>query len=417
MDARPPRRSSARRGRRAILGGLAALALGAALAGPGCAPPFDSPSKIQALRILAVVADKPYAAPGDDVVFDMIYEDGTSSDDGGGSRQVEILWFGGCFDPEGDQYYACYPQIAALFSGGKPPAGLVGAGPSFTLTLPKDIVTRRPKPTDGSPHYGIGYVFFAICAGKLGPIAAQSSGKAGSFPFGCFDGDGHQLGPDSFVPGYTQVYAFEDGRPNANPEATDITIKEHAAAGDGFAVNDGSAPPANLEPALSADAQSPPLPLSPASVDGSPPELEPGLAPTPLTLQPMREESPYTRVARCDVPEDSRQAGCGKPPNPTQSCTTYDLKAIVAHDVGEIDPTATGADGAPLGESVWVDYYTDGGDLRSGIKLVNDPITGYIDDHEAEWVPPPMPGLVTIWAVLHDSRGGAGVVQRIILVE
>src|SRR5262249_40406118 len=61
-------------------------------------------------------------------------------------------------------------------------------------------------------------------AGKIGPVPPSGTGKAGSFPFGCFDPDGNQLGPDSFVPGYTQVYAFEDGRVNANPRVLDLDI-------------------------------------------------------------------------------------------------------------------------------------------------------------------------------------------------
>jgi hypothetical protein len=345
---------------------LSLLALGA-LAAPGiasgCAAGFDPPSLVNTLRIFAVVADKPYASPGEDVAFTMTYHDGFPSPEG--PRLVQIVWLGGCFNPPGDQYFSCYEPMAELFesiaSGAPPPAEYFAAGinlTEFTLPIPEDILLTRPRPEVG-PHYGIAYLFFAACAGTLGPVS-DPGGSASSFPIGCFDTDGRRLGSESFVPGYTQIYVFEDGRTNANPEIGGLTL-------DGQAISE------NL-------AEIPKVPVCPVSE------------------------------------EDRRSAGCGAE-DPASACTAYDLEAIVDPAVVEIDPEGVDPEGQPLTEVVWVSYFADLGDLQSPIKLVNDAVTGFNDEHETQWIPPSEPGLATIWAVLRDARGGSSVVRRSIRVE
>ncbi|MCC6557741.1 MAG: hypothetical protein IT372_32720 [Polyangiaceae bacterium] len=345
---------------------LALLALGALApaTGGGCVAGFDPPSLVNTLRIFAVTADSPYALPGQEVTFKMTYHDGYPGPEEG-PRPVQIVWIGGCFDPPGDQYFACYEQLADLFkgiqAGAPPPSGYFAAGiglDEFKITMPEDIVSRRPPPQTG-PYYGIAYVFFAACAGQIGPVLDEG-GKAGSFPLGCFDADGRRLGSESFVPGYTQIYVFDDGRDNPNPELKGITL------------------------------------------DGK--ELPEDFAEIPT-------------VKRCDVSEEERrEAGCGKQ-DPTSECTTYEIEAMVDPGVADIDEESTGKDGGHLTEVVWVDYFADQGDLVSGVKLVNDAVEGYNDEHEVKWIPPDAPGVATIWAVLHDARGGSSVTQRFVRVE
>src|SRR5205814_346157 len=83
-----------------------ALRLGPSFAA-GCGLAFDGPSKVQGLRVLAVVADKPYALPGDEVTFTLTYVDAYSetNPDVGARNNIQVLWLGGCIDPEGDYYY------------------------------------------------------------------------------------------------------------------------------------------------------------------------------------------------------------------------------------------------------------------------------------------------------------------------
>lgn len=335
---------------------LAALGVAAAA---GCAAGFAPISKVDGLRVLAVQADKPYAKPGDTVTFTMSHVDSKL-------RDAQVLWIGGCFDPPGDAYYGCYAGFAELLQNLDDPAklfqsGLVGLGDTFSVKLPEDIVSRRPRPAAGAPYYGVGIVFFAACAGQLGPVTDEGSSAAGSFPIGCFDEDGNRLGADSFVPGFTQVYAFDDGRTNENPKVEpvlDITVHDEAGAAEE------------------------PLPT-------------------------------------CGVSQDDRLAppGCGRA-DPAKECQLYDVTVKVDEEtILEIDPSGKQADGSPLYELVWVDYFTDRGDFTGDVRLVVDAVTGLQDDFSATWIPPTTAGPARIWAVVHDARGGQTLVERTVQVK
>ncbi|WP_437552341.1 hypothetical protein WME97_13625 [Sorangium sp. So ce367] len=365
---RPERRG--RRWRRAVLGALALAAIASPAIASGCVAGFDAPSLVSGLRVLAVVADKPYANPGDQVTFRIHYQDGLGGPEDG-SRPVSVYWFGGCENPVGDDYYGCYAQLEGIASEmeawverGDPTVPLPdlngvrpGFGDTYTITISDDILTGRKPPTTGGPAFGSAFVFFVACTGELGLVEDQGTGRAGTFPAACFSG-GRRLGPDSFVPGYTQIYAFEGGRENANPEMRGLTL-------------DGE-----------------PLPEDFADI------------PT---------------VQRCRVSAEARrEAGCSAE-DPFVECDAYELDAIVDPDtVAEDDPSAQQQ---ALKEIVWVDYFADLGDLDGSIKLVSDANKGYIGDHAVRWIPPAEPGVATITAVLRDARGGSSVVQRLVRVE
>jgi hypothetical protein len=363
--------------RRLLLGGAALATISAPAFASGCAAGFAPQSLVNGLRVLAVEADRPYAKPGDKVTFQMTYHDGfVNPDDPGASRQVSVLWLGGCFDPPGDAYYACYAsiqnQLGSLFSSSFDPetdlpallaSGLIGIGNQFSITLPEDIVSRRPKPAGNAPHYGIAYVFFLACAGEIRPVPPEGDSEAGSFPIGCFvPGTKQRLGADSFVPGYTQVYAFADGRSNQNPAIEGLTL-------DDKAIPEGEIPV----------------------------------------------------VGRCGISQDDRLGppGCGRP-DPFEECKSHTIDIILPKDdglVAEIDPDAKQPDGSPLRESVWVDYFTEKGTFKADIKLVADSVEGVQNTHDVEWIAPPDPGPVRIWAVIHDARGGQRVVTRDLRVK
>jgi hypothetical protein len=225
--------------------------------------------------------------------------------------------------------------------------------------MPDDIVSRRPPPPTG-PHYGIAYVFFAVCAGQLAPapLTAPGGGEVPDFPLQCLDAAGNKLGSESFVIGYTQIYAFADGRTNLNPPILDMVLDEVS---------------------ISEDLAAP------------------------------------TVVDRCPVSEqDRRVTSCAS--TPTDDCRKYSLRAVV-DDIAEVDPDALDAEGNVLREVVWVSYYTDGGELTPSLSLVSDAIQGYQEDHDTEWTPPSEPGTYSVWAVLRDQRGGSSVVRRSVEVR
>ena len=371
--------SNGRSLRRLLLG---AAAVGLMASGPissGCAAGFEEPSKLRGLRILGVTLDKPYANPGDSVRMDMTLTD--TLEDEEGSEPVSITWLGGCFNPPGDQYFVCtgalLQQLAAAQGGSAPgseelaiPGFQVdplqgGTGSSFELQIPDDVVSRRPKPEQG-PHYGIGFVFFAACAGTLRPIPPEGDGAAGSFPFGCFDQAGNRLGADRFVPGYTNVYVFADGRTNANPEILSLDL----------------GPEKEKEEA------------EPLPEDGS------------------------AEVELCDVDAETRRSSaCGKGEQALEACKRYRLDVQIPEDTAELDPDAQDLDGKDFREVVWVSYYADAGELKDATRLLSEAKSGYIDDHAATWTPPDTAGPVNLYAVVHDARGGTAIIQRQVQVK
>lgn len=368
--------------RRALLVALSTLALGV----PCCAGTSFAPSsEVEGLRVLAVTADRPYAAAplGGGVTFEMTYADAPAA--GAGPRPVQIMWLGGCVNPPVgiDEQIGCLPQLlgaAKAFA----PGGAASNGENeeaeetprlfdrddmtaeqsgepgkakFKMVLPDDIFEGARRTETGS-FFATAYVFFTVCAGTT--RVAPSPLEAG-FPLECVGEDGAVLGPDSFVVGYTQVYVFADRRANTNPPATGLTVKR----GDTEVVLDDEG-----------------LPV----------------------------------VERCARPEETQAQGCSPPAPEGDGCTAYDIEAIVG-DVAERDDEAIGLGAPDAREAIWVDYYTDGGGFDGARRLVSDTTRGFLGGHGTTWTPPSEPGRVSLWAVVHDTRGGASVVRREVRVK
>ncbi|NUP10524.1 MAG: hypothetical protein HOW73_31130 [Polyangiaceae bacterium] len=374
------------RGRRALLGGATTVLVGLALAGGpgvgGCSAPFDPPSLVNTLRILAITAAYatpapteevpdpepdpgygPFAKPGQIVHFEMELVDGRDLDN---FVPVTTVWLGGCFNPPGQQYYGCYEQFGPLFeglqgdfSGNCTPDSFICVGTGdvpFDLAIPEDIVSSQPDP-DYGPKYGIAYIFFMSCAGEIRPVSQEGDTVAGSFPLGCFDSEGRELGPDAFVPGYTQIYVFEDERPNPNPPVDGLVF------------------------------------------DGQ-----------------LREPDEVLEATVCPVTlEERRKSGCAATDEFTE-CGSIDVDIAVPDDIADEDPESKDANGNILHEVVWVSYFATGGTFDTEVKLVNDATTGIIEDRAVQWVPPEEPGTYQIWAVTRDNRGGSSVVTHFVTV-
>jgi hypothetical protein len=351
--------------RRPLLFALALLTAGAPCCGGAN---FTPASQVTALRVLGVTADKPYAAPGDVVTFRMTYADALNKTE---PRPIEITWLGGCVNPFAGEVVGCFPKLAAtleaIASGMMSPAGLfkqettmpeqsgVPDAVSFDMTLPDNILDEPEVADETGTVYSTAYAFFIACAGKI-RIAAET-GEV-SFPLECVGDSGKVLSPDSFIVGYTQVYVFADGRTNENPPVDGLTL-------DGTAI-----------------------------------EEPPGMPPVVPKCTPVGEDEP--------------RGGCGRQQGP--ECKTFKIEATVA-DVAELDPEAAEAGAGQVREAVWVDYYADGGAFSGAKKLIHDPTRGYQVKHATTWTPPAEAGLVTLWAVVHDARGGASVTQRVVRVE
>jgi hypothetical protein len=328
-----------------------------ALSTIGCGAQFDPQSELQTLRILAVQKDKPYAKPGDDVEMRMLWHDGSPD----APRPVQVAWFSGCFNPPGDLYAGCIDVLAqGSGPGGLPPGSQVGAGNTFTFTMPDDVISGRPPPTDTrQPPYGLSYVFFAVCAGTLGPAPENAE-----FPFACRDADGDALGSDDFVAGYSAIYAY-DNYANANPIVT------------GFMVNGKQVTPGCIGDEC-------------------------------LTYTPPTDLDCNSPDVAC-VPscEDDGELDC-----PDQS-----IEPIIDPASAEVDQVSQDAYQEAFQEQMWVRYYVTRGGVKSDVRLLNDAKKGWNDDYGTKFWAPKEKGPVSVWAVAHDNRGGVSWVRQEIGVQ
>jgi hypothetical protein len=213
---------------------------------------FDPVSKLDSVRILATRADKPYAKPGEQVHLELLAIDARKKK----PRPMEIYWIPlVCQNPLNDAYYACFAQAlrdagadgAARIDagarldggtdaagGGLPfPIGQIGAGtditnflpkgPTYSFTMPADIIKTHPEVPGATAPYGVAIVFNLACAGRVQLTGIDASRGPQQIPLGCVDEDGARLGPEDYVIGYTRVYAY-DTRTNQNPKIAELRL-------------------------------------------------------------------------------------------------------------------------------------------------------------------------------------------------
>ncbi|MFI5299496.1 MAG: hypothetical protein ACHREM_15505 [Polyangiales bacterium] len=339
------------------------LGLVLAAVSASCARPFDSQSKVETLRILAIAADHSTPPAGTTVQLTMLVDDGSpnarASD--GGARSIEVAWLGGCVDPTSDAYYACYsqlaPQIAAVNSGATDPG--VGRGTTYSLAVPPDVVSRRGARA-GTNAYGLSMVLYAVCAGSIVGVANSSTSVP---PLSCVDGNGATVGADGFVFGFLPLYTFP-GIDNQNPiingiQADGATIVSNSCASDADCVSG----------------------------------------------QVCSSRSLCAPLATLCATRDAN------------SCTTVTINGAVDPSSAEADPVATFLKGAPRSELLYVSYYATDGSLGSATKLVVDPALGPTTDWSTTWTPASIAEEVTIWAIAHDSRGGVAWSSMTVVVR
>ena len=331
------------------IGGLAALACG----GSG----FEPQTKVTSVRMFGVIADKPYANPGETVTLSAITHDGRREK----PRELKTFWIPlVCTNPREDLYYACFvpsadggTTLSAPFpdAGVAPPpgfdagsgsildriprdvdlGGFLPQGDSFTFQMPQGIIKERV----GSVPYGLAIVFNIACAGQVRYV-----GRAGDapqqVPIQCTDENGTPLTADDYVIGINRVYAYSD-RTNANPVIDNITL------------------------------------------EGAPVDLDAG-----LTL---------------DHCVGKRRGDC--------------KEWKIGVKVGDTSWESNAEPGGPANtrEQIWVAYYSNIGDLGDSARLLFDSTQGRIPDDETKFRAPYDPIEGTMWFVVHDNRSGAAYVK------
>ena len=332
----------------------ASLLLASALAlfaGLGCGPEFDPGNEIKTLRVLGVKKDKPYAQPGETVNLQLLWHDPK----GRGDAEVQRAFIGGCVNPPGDLYYGCFAQYGQ--AGSLPP---LGAGDTFQVDVPADIISSRRDIEPGQPRYGLYIVFFAVCAGKIDFEAdtdVQSAGSTG-LPLRCLDTvTGEPLGSEDFVVGYSSIYSFE-GVSNQNPS---FTVDE---AGQGTFSVANKAVPADCVGEACQGA---------AAVD-----------------------------VDCDATPDRCIEACKDDGDPT--CPAIEVKPAIEKKI-EKDEVSSNLFGNDVTEQMWVNYYVDRGGI-SEVRLLNDTNSGWNEKSRGQLRAPKDAGPLQIWSVIHDNRGG-----------
>ena len=320
------------------------LLLGAALmlTAIACDDSFDPSSEIRGVRVMAVQKTPVFARPGETVDLTMLWADAPRDE----PREIQRAWYGGCHNPDGDLFTGCVDQLSS------PDPEDLGIGDQYALTIPDDIISSRPPPSDGvQPPYGLSFVFFAACAGQLTPV---TDGSAEGIPLSCRDGQGRELGADDFVVGYTQILSYEE-LSNANPPLSGVRIEGRE------------------------------VPLD-CQDDACVAELE---------------------TSAIDCGDDPRCiSACGDDAD-EDVCPEIKIEPMFSGEVAQVDPVATEADGVTTYEQSWVNYFVDRGAVGADTRIVVDSDTGLRDDFSSELFAPSRTGEMRVWVSVHDSRGGA----------
>ncbi|HMJ52772.1 MAG TPA: hypothetical protein VK540_11870 [Polyangiaceae bacterium] len=181
----------------ALLGSIIVAA--AMMFAPGCGGDFDPASRVTDLRVLAVRADAPYAAPGQGVHLDALAFDPEA-------RAITWGW-ALCVNPASSSAAGC---LAALDASS---VVIEKEKSTFDFTLPSDVITSLP--TGAVAHASIGVVVVA-CPGELAPQRA-------AIPFRCLDAkSGRSLRTDEYVVGVKRIFARTTDT-NENPIIGGVT--------------------------------------------------------------------------------------------------------------------------------------------------------------------------------------------------
>jgi hypothetical protein len=369
----------------AILGGLA---LGA------CSPKdFDPSMLVESVRILASQSDQPYAKPGATVHSQVLAVDGRP--DAASNEPMRVFWLPFvCVNPPNDAFYACFSQFESSSASIEQAGTRPGVDGGFGATI-----TGAISGWDGGLDAGVGPGVGAISltdggAGMasiptgvdISPFLIQGTRVALRLPTDIISS--HPVEKGTSYPyglavvfniacaGHIEIVALDPS--NQDPEQIPFGCfnaqHQQLSANDyviGYTEIFAYDTLTNQNPVISG------FTFRDAAVP-----LDGGVAATvsfPHCASSNPDKCP-DNIAEIDVPDAS----------------------------WEPDPQDLGPDGGPLGEQLWVDYYATFGTLSDDAILVFDPTAGRVTPFEQENlqdVTSPQRG--TMWAVLHDNRGGA----------
>lgn len=345
----------------------------------GCDSGFESPSRIDSLRVLAVktrvrsaqdadFTDVASGSPGARVRLELFGVDGAAKQDA--ARPLQTAWFGGCHNPPTRQFYACYSGLRAAAAqidkelvsprNQSLPLDLFratanadistvseDAGTAFEFDLPASILSAAPRSDRDAVHFGVSFIFFAACAGVLEARPELEN----QLPIGCVDAVTRKdVDAKDFVTGFTTVYTYE-GASNQNPKLERLTLGKVDV--DGPCASD---------------------------VDcGLPSNADAGLA-----RHCGAGGQCVLQVPRC-IPS---------------RCPKFLIEPRLSLESGEKLP---GGDN----EIIWANFYATAGGLGVATELLNDRAIGRIAEPGSFFTPPKaLVSTVDLWLTVDDQRGG-----------
>jgi len=340
---------------------LVALLVGALVA---CtAQGFDAQHKVDSVRLFAVRADKPYARPGETVTLEVLLTDQRRDK----PRALKLYWIPiVCLNPRDDLYYLCFaPQP----DGGSP------GGPRFIPAGPlADAGAGRDGGADagGLPTNPLGSIPTGV---DLGPFLPQGNTFSFTMP------------ADAIIP-----------REGIDPYGLAIVFNIACAGKVVIVDRDPAGGPQQV-------------PIQCQDEDGN------QLPPSDYVIGISRVYSYATRVNTnpvvqrvvVDDKDVDPQAGitverCTTPRR--ADCQDHKIDVKVAESSWEENPNDV-AGSLQQREQIWATYYTNQGEFTDDARLLFDTRKGRVSESDNTYRAPADPAEGTIWAVVHDNRGGA----------
>jgi hypothetical protein len=372
-----------------LASGIGVLVLALAAAFVACGPSdFDPATLIESVRILASRSDHSYAQPGSTVHSQVLAVD--ARPDASANEPMKVYWLPFvCINPPNDAYYACFSQLEGAGSSANQ-AG-IGDGGSGAATI-------------------------------SGAISAWDGGaEAGVTGGGLALGDGGSL---RAIPTGTDISAFLIQGPQATFQLPSDIVTSHKKPKGVGQTPYGLAIVFNIACAGHIEI------LTPDPTNPNPAQVPIGCFNTQhqqLTANDYvlgyTEVFAYDKLTNANptiqsftfrdasVPlEAAAETGVTFPVCEAGAKTCPDNTAIlnVPDASWQRDPQNLGGpDGGPLGEQIWVDYYSTIGTVDDAI-LVFDPSAGRVKPpHQEQLQDITKKQHGTLWAVVHDNRGGA----------
>jgi len=175
------------------------------LALAACGNDFDPASRVNDFRLLAVAADKPYAAPGETVKLTTLAHEPFG-------RPVTWAWTT-CPLPADSTVNACLARYAELAREGRTPPFVVGPNPSYEVTIPPNLFDGIAQTEN--------QLFGVLTIGCPGVLSPRETNVVGELPFQCVDG-GQVLPFERWVVSVKRIFLFRRDK-NANPGIGRVT--------------------------------------------------------------------------------------------------------------------------------------------------------------------------------------------------